>query len=178
MLVKWTYFCRKRLKQRQFAIEKIQAQPVSPPELFSWEEKFGPDWSNESIPLDKFIGKRNIQCINCSVTRKIAKCLYKLPKTISLEKWYILTPLQKLPKNVGTLGKLIVAEDFKKFPQSGHIDQLPQLIFATTLWICQLGQKVYSVDSISKSNLLQHLRRKGNFESLNLVECFIGILLV
>ena len=38
----------------------------------------------------------------------------------------ILTPLQKLPKNVGDLGKLIVAKGFKKLPkvqkiaQSGH----------------------------------------------------------
>ena len=43
-----------------------------------------------------------------------------------LEKWYILTPLQKLPKNVGDLGKLIAAKDFKKLPKvqkiarSGH----------------------------------------------------------
>ena len=47
---------------------------------------------------------------------------------ISLEKSYILTPLQKLPKNVGDLGKLIVAKGFKKLPnvqniaQSGHTD--------------------------------------------------------
>ena len=40
----------------------------------------------------------------------------------------ILTPLQKLPKNVGDLGKLIVAKGFKKLPkveniaQSGHTD--------------------------------------------------------
>ena len=33
---------------------------------------------------------------------------------ISLEKLKILTLLQKLPKNVGDLGKLIVAKDFKK----------------------------------------------------------------
>ena len=38
----------------------------------------------------------------------------------------ILTPLQKLPKNVGHLGKLIVAKGFKNFSkvqqiaQSGH----------------------------------------------------------
>ena len=31
---------------------------------------------------------------------------------ISLEKWMMLTPLQKLPKNVEDLGKLIVAEGF------------------------------------------------------------------
>ena len=45
---------------------------------------------------------------------------------ISLEKWKILTPLQKLPENVGDLGKLIVPKGFKKLPKvqkmakSGH----------------------------------------------------------
>ena len=36
---------------------------------------------------------------------------------ISLEKLKILTPLQKFPKNVGYLGKLIVAKGFEKLPQ-------------------------------------------------------------
>ena len=36
---------------------------------------------------------------------------------ISLEKWKILTPLQKLPKNVGDFGKLIVATGFVKLPK-------------------------------------------------------------
>ena len=36
---------------------------------------------------------------------------------ISLEKWNILTHLQKMPKNVGDLGKLIVAKGFKKLPR-------------------------------------------------------------
>ena len=36
---------------------------------------------------------------------------------ISLEKWKILTPLQKLPKNVGDLDKLNVAKGFKKLPK-------------------------------------------------------------
>ena len=46
---------------------------------------------------------------------------------ISLEKLKILTPLQELPKNVGDLGKIIVASGFKKLlkvqkiSQSGHI---------------------------------------------------------
>ena len=31
---------------------------------------------------------------------------------ISQEKWMILTPLQKLPNNVGNLGKIIVATGF------------------------------------------------------------------
>ena len=45
---------------------------------------------------------------------------------ISLEIWTILTPLQKLPKHVGDLVKLIVAKGFKNLPkiqkiaQSGH----------------------------------------------------------
>ena len=36
---------------------------------------------------------------------------------ISLEKWKILTSLQKLPKNVGDLGKLIVAKGFENLPK-------------------------------------------------------------
>ena len=45
---------------------------------------------------------------------------------ISLDKMIVLTPLQKIPKNVGDLGKLNVAKGFKKLPkvqsiaQSGH----------------------------------------------------------
>ena len=45
---------------------------------------------------------------------------------ISLEKWIILAPLQKLPKNVGDLGKLLVGKGFKKLlkvqkiANSGH----------------------------------------------------------
>ena len=36
---------------------------------------------------------------------------------ISLEKLKILTPSQKLPENVGDLGKLIVAKGFEKLPK-------------------------------------------------------------
>ena len=45
---------------------------------------------------------------------------------ISLEKWMKLTRLQKLPNNVGNLGKMIVATGFELLPkvqkiaQSGH----------------------------------------------------------
>ena len=53
-----------------------------------------------------------------SVTRKKSPYVYKSwQNMISLEKWLILTPLQKLPKNVWDLGKLIVAKGFKKFPE-------------------------------------------------------------
>ena len=36
---------------------------------------------------------------------------------ISLEKLKIFTPLQKLPKNDGDLGNLIVAKSFQKLPK-------------------------------------------------------------
>ena len=53
---------------------------------------------------------------------------------VSLEKWMILTPLQKLPKNGEDWGKLIVAKGFKKLAkvqniaQSGHTDSNLQII--------------------------------------------------
>ena len=36
---------------------------------------------------------------------------------ISLEKWKFLKPLQKLYKNVGNLGKIIIAAGFEKLPK-------------------------------------------------------------
>ena len=36
---------------------------------------------------------------------------------ISLEKWMILLPFQKLPKNVGDFDKFIVTKGFKKLPK-------------------------------------------------------------
>ena len=42
---------------------------------------------------------------------------------ISLEKWMILTPLQKLPNNVGNLGKIIVATGFEWLPTVQKIAQ-------------------------------------------------------
>ena len=44
---------------------------------------------------------------------------------ISLENLKILTPLQKLHKNVGDLGKLILAKVFKKLPK---VDKYPNLV--------------------------------------------------
>ena len=52
-----------------------------------------------------------------SVTSKKSPNVFKgCPKMMSLEKLKILTPLHKLPKNVGDLGKLIVARGFEKMP--------------------------------------------------------------
>ena len=36
---------------------------------------------------------------------------------IPVEKWKILTPLQKLPKNVGDLGEIINPLGFEKLPK-------------------------------------------------------------
>ena len=48
---------------------------------------------------------------------------------ISLEKWKILTALQNLSKNMGYLGKLIVAKGFKKCPKSNKSsDQVTLLV--------------------------------------------------
>ena len=63
-----------------------------------------------------------------SVTSKNSPNVYKsCPKIISLEKLKILTPLQKLPKNVGDLGKLIVATVFEKLPKSNKSPNLVTL---------------------------------------------------
>ena len=50
-------------------------------------------------------------------SKKLPNVCKSCPKMISLEKLSILTPLLKLPKNVGDLGKLIVAKDFEKLPK-------------------------------------------------------------
>ena len=60
---------------------------------------------------------------------------------ISLEKLRILTPLQKLPTNVGDLGKLIVAKGFKKLPKvqkianSGHTATYLDWLKTVNFWL-------------------------------------------
>ena len=55
-----------------------------------------------------FIRLFQVQVTYQSDQKKIAKCLYKFPKNDFTRK-IILTPLQKLPKNLRDLGKLIEA---------------------------------------------------------------------
>ena len=61
---------------------------------------------------------------------------------ISLEKLKISTPLQKSPKNVRDLGKLIVATCFEKLPkvqniaQSGHTVYLLTFVFCLCVDVC------------------------------------------
>ena len=52
---------------------------------------------------------------------------------ISIEKFKILTPSQKLPKNVRDLGKIIVANGFKSCPKSNKSQNLVTLGLALVL---------------------------------------------
>ena len=68
------------------------------------------------LATERFLTLRIL--LTTSVTRKKSPNVYKsCPKMILLEKLNILTPLQKLPYNVGDLGKLIVAKGFEKLPK-------------------------------------------------------------
>ena len=58
----------------------------------------------------------------------------------------ILAPLQKMPKNVGDLGKLIVAKGFKKLPKeqkianSGHTDYIGRITKVyKRVWKCYIN---------------------------------------
>ena len=59
---------------------------------------------------------------NCQMSIKVAQ------KVISLEKLKIYTPLQKLPKNVGDLDKIIVAKGNEKLPKSNKLPNLVTLL--------------------------------------------------
>ena len=79
--------------------------------------------SNDEIILAKF--RASFSAFSIKLARWQEQCdqkkspnFYKIcPKRISLEKLKILTSLQKLPKNVGDLGRLIVANGFKRLPK-------------------------------------------------------------
>ena len=74
--------------------------------------------NNYFIELEDVSLSNNNNHHSINVTRKKSPNVYKSgPKMISLENDRFLTPLQKLPKNVGDLGKLIVAKGFKKLPK-------------------------------------------------------------
>ena len=61
--------------------------------------------------------EKTLSYLISSVSSKKTPKAQSGPKMISQEKRQILTHLQKLPKNVGDLGKLIVAKGFEKFPK-------------------------------------------------------------
>ena len=51
---------------------------------------------------------------------------------ISLEKLKILTPLQKLPQNVGDLGKLLLPKALKRCPKFNKLPNLVTLVVIKT----------------------------------------------
>ena len=65
------------------------------------------------ILLNYKIDPYKVNVYNINLSNAYKSC----PKMISLEKLKIFTPLQKLPKNVGDLGKLIVDTGFEKLPK-------------------------------------------------------------
>ena len=78
---------------------------------------------------------------------------------IPLEKWNILTPLQKLPKNVGDLGKIIDATNFEKLPKVQYIAQseLHTQVFKRVA-ILKLLNGVGAVDAFNREQTLTFLR--------------------
>ena len=87
-----------------------------------------PLWRLEAEIEDKYMHKDSqSQASTASVWPKIiAKCLQKLPKNDFTRK---MIPFKKLPRNVGYLGKLIMAQGFEWLPQ---VQKLPNLV--TVLW--------------------------------------------
>ena len=71
----------------------------------------------------------------------------------------ILTPLQKLPKNVEDLGKLIVAKGLKKLPkvqkiaQSGHTAPILSPTDGTREYIGQMSQPTDALSNQSKESV-------------------------
>ena len=92
---------------------------------------------------------------------------------VSLEKRKFLTPLQKLLKNVGELGKLIVAKGFEKLPKiqkiakSGHTAQLQcshfrHQRFKSRHW--QIFSNFFTVNCIEKAKIGETEAKNGPLE--------------
>ena len=78
---------------------------------------------------------------------------------ISLEKWMILAPLLKLPKNVEDLGKLIVAKGSKKLPK---VQKSPTLVTLN--------------NANASCNCEQHnTKREGGLGTLKSIASFISL---
>ena len=98
--------------------------------------------SHHNSPPSDILCKQDCIRFSNSVTRLKSSNVYKsCPKMISLEKRLILTPLQKLLKNVQDLGKLIVAKDFKSCPMSNKSPNLVTLVCNPRLVPCHCSFK-------------------------------------
>ena len=68
-------------------------------------------------PINRLVFSSVLACYWQCDQKKSPNVYKSCPKLISLEQLKILTTLQKLPKNVGDLGKSTVAKGFKKLPK-------------------------------------------------------------
>ena len=97
----------------------------SPPAFgFNFDEDIF--WQNLSIFVFLFLHslnfainlkKHSLESLQAVWPEKLPNVYKSCLKIISVEKWYILTPKQKMPKNVGDLDKIIVAKGFKRLPK-------------------------------------------------------------
>ena len=62
--------------------------------------------------------EQNAACCSQCDQKKITKCLQKLPKNDFTRKMIILTPLQKLPENMGRFGQINCCQRLLKVAQS------------------------------------------------------------
>ena len=92
--------------------------------------------------------------LSISVTSKKLPIVYKsCPKMISLENWKIMTPLQKLTKNVADLGKIIVAtvcEKLQLIAQSGHTGRMKSKV--TIVEVFQIRKFYYLASHLTSFN--------------------------
>ena len=92
---------------------------------------------------------------------------------ISLEKWYILTPLQKLHKNVGGLGKFIVAKGLKSCSKSNKspnqvtlLVTVKKMIWAKILLLSGLESFADFFPFQSKENCVDEIQDIASFRKL------------
>ena len=81
---------------------------------------------------------------NSVTSKNLPNVCKSSPKIISLEKLKILTPFQELPKNVGDLGKLIVATGLKSCPKS---KKSPNLVTLVRSWIISVAANSKTINS-------------------------------
>ena len=101
------------------------------------------------------------------MTRKKSPNVYKRRlKMISLEKWWILTPLQNFPKNVGDLENLL-PKALKSCPKS---NKLPNLVTLTTTY--DLGRYCFSSPSTKELHDMENYLERS---SLPITECLSNV---
>ena len=120
-------FGRKKLNQRTVASSRRIARTPRPTPSRTWATSSASTESRTratvTTPSLSISTARRSDLVRYSVrilivTSKKSPNAYKsCLKMISLEKWKILKSLQKLPKNVGNLGKIIVDTGFEKLPK-------------------------------------------------------------